>query len=774
MKTKKALTAVTACALSFTMAFAFTACNNDNEDETPVITAIALSQAEEVEAGSTVNVIQSVTYSDGSTKKSDSSINWVTSNEAVATVNRGIVSAKAAGEATITATAGSVTSNACKVTVIPSRVVTIYDSQGNAVDALSLDVATNKTATLSAKVTREGVELENQEIEWSSANSTVISVNQSGLVTAVQDTESGPVNVIATIKGTSIRAEVPVTATWTGKEDLTFDASTYEQNKSPAGIWNYWGDKNYNWTNTEIGATYVDPTYEEEHEADTANGFFYIGANKVTTNFSIADPTKNVASVQLFYRSAGDSEAAKLKTNYNYELKLKIKSSAAGTVSLNDYTVVKDDGNGHLPDPRTEAGEICTDEEYEFEVEANKETTLTVKFRHGDSGAIYAQGIYNNIESAIQLCLGKIGAADELVTVEVYDIQYKELGAAEKLFYDNEENLEGYVKPVELPDMGDAESINFALDATNKDPGETGSLETEYNITAGADGKSSTVAYKSYTSTYEALYIDISENETANSSNTFAVTVKNNNDADMNIRFDLNGTEATGDNNVKNCVLSFVTSSNGSGKVDAYGGTSLTVKANEEVTVYYTYSTENHGTLDKIAVYFDSLWWDDSEPWAGKKAERTGNVTISDLKFANVVDITKSATANDVEIVKEGEAVYFVVTGTCKNYTLDELKEVELWLQSSDWDTNKDVKAVEADLSVTLDNGSYEFKWNITNLAAGSYMGHLTPAFLGTEFGDLMHESALDAAISCNGKTYDYVEVSFGNWSRYCLTVTAE
>lgn len=630
MKLKKTLSAVTATVLSCSLAFAVTGCDpKDPAEKDPVITGIQLIENAEIEAGATSNVIKEIQYSDGSTKKtSDSEIVWASSAEAVATVNRGVVTGKAAGNATVSATWGDVKSNDCAITVISAREVTIT-SESIAEGKITLDKETNPTAKLVATITRDGKPADG-EIVWSTSDENKLTVDDKGNIKAIMDTAEGEtVKVIATIKDTTIKSEVPVVINWANKENYTFGASTYEQNKSPAGIWNYWGDKNYNWTNTNISAAYVDPTYEEAHKPQ--EGYQYIGAQKVTIEYKVDNPDANVAAVQLFYRSAG--EEGKLLTNHNYEVTLKLDTNVAGTISLNDYRNLPE----HTLDG-VEVGEITegTEEEeakYEFEL-VEGTNTLTVQFRHGDTGAIYANGIYDNIESAIQLCLGKLAGN---VVVSVYDIQYKDLGEATKKWQDNPANLAEESKPADLPDLGDAQAIEFALDAENKDPGETEQkgVTSVYTITGGADGKSSTVEYKTYTTTYEALYVNVSENEAAQNGNLFAATVKNNGTTDAKVRFDLNGTEEGA--GYKNCVLSWVASNGGKGQVDSYGGTELTVKAGEEVTIYYTYSTEGQGTLENIAIYFDTLWWSDGvdDPnWAGKVAERTGNITISNLTFA--------------------------------------------------------------------------------------------------------------------------------------------
>ncbi|MCH5350375.1 MAG: Ig domain-containing protein [Clostridiales bacterium] len=216
----------------------------------------------------------------------------------------------------------------------------------------------------------------------------------------------------------------------------------------------------------------------------------------------------------------------------------------------------------------------------------------------------------------------------------------------------------------------------------------------------------------------------------------------------------------------------------------------FTLNANEEKTITVVFRHDDCGYIYQEGIY-DNMGsalhlqlgdfpvnqkvtlaiWDFQYKDLG---EADNPVACDETKHAGYVN-PDATTANDVELKKEGDSVYFIVTGTCSNYTLEELKAAHgLYVQSTDWDVSKDVTAQEADLEVTLDEeGNYMIKWNITNLAPGSYMAHLAPAFLGTQYGDLFHESSLESHIECNGKTYDYVNGDFGGWTRYCLTITA-
>lgn len=761
MKLKKTVLSVIACALAFVIAFAFTACGQE-EETTVTISAIEIESTAEIDTGATKNVIKQITYSDGTTKTSnDSDIVWTSSNESVATVTRGVVKGVGKGTATITATFGEVTSNECTVTV-HSIEVKLTES--------SITLEKYGTKQLNAEIYRDGSKV-NEEIEWSSSSDAIATVDANGLVTAWS---KGTATITAKIKGGNQSANCDLTVNW-NEPDGYAEIAFAEQNKLTPNVWGYWNGQS-GWGSGEATAfeAYIE-NYEDTHTA--ANGYEYIGINKATFAFEVTDYLANW-TYQTFYRSSDNVEGGKLAYNHDYELTFKIFSNQAGEVGVNPYDDVRAQNEGESDEDYKEYVDGLIDEgkltEHNFQIEANKETTITVIFRHDDCGYKYQELIYDNMGSAVHLQLAGLGEAGGRVQVSVYDFQFKDLGEADYPVTDDTSKHDG-ASTVTPPTDLSGEAIAFTLDKSNMDEGQSGSdYKGEYTITAGDDNKSATVEYKTYTSTYEAFYIDVSENEAAQSGNTFAVTVKNNGTTDAKVRFDVNGegtTEAPDNSQFHNNVVSWSSSDGKSGKVDAYGGTEYTIKAGAEETLYFTYDTSINGDLTTISVYFDTLYFADAS-WNAIKEERTGNVTISNLFFTHYE--VKSATANDVDVVKENDKVYFVVTGTCQSYTLDELKAAHgLYLQSSDWDESKNVTAQESDLTVILnDDGTYEIKWDITDLAAGSYMAHLATDFLGTEYGDLFHESSLTPAIENGGKTYDYVNGDFGGWTRYCLTVT--
>ena len=134
------------------------------------VTSIILSQTSaSLQCGKTLTL----TYTTGS-QYDDKTVTWSSSSDAVASVENGVVTAKTPGVAIITCRAASGVSASCTVTVTqPSASLTLDR------DALTMELGTTQrlTATMLPENTTD-------IIQWSSTNSSVVSVDGSGTLTA--------------------------------------------------------------------------------------------------------------------------------------------------------------------------------------------------------------------------------------------------------------------------------------------------------------------------------------------------------------------------------------------------------------------------------------------------------------------------------------------------------------------------------------------------------------------------------------------------------------
>ena len=139
------------------------------------VTGISVSPSStSVLVNNTVQLTANVTPSGADNK----AVTWSSSNTSVATVDQnGKVTGKVAGTCTITATAadGSNVKGTCSLTVIqPATGITLNRTSAN--------IVKDKTLQLTATVTPSNTS--NKAVTWSSSNTTIATVNSSGLVTA--------------------------------------------------------------------------------------------------------------------------------------------------------------------------------------------------------------------------------------------------------------------------------------------------------------------------------------------------------------------------------------------------------------------------------------------------------------------------------------------------------------------------------------------------------------------------------------------------------------
>ena len=146
------------------------------EDPEIAVTGVSLSRsAVTLEVGGTSNLTATVQPSNATNK----AVSWSTSNQSVATVKNGTVTAVAEGTATITATAGG-KSATCSVTV-NKKVVAITSV---VLDKAEVELEPGGTVTLTASVKPD--DATDKSVTWTTSDASIVTV-ENGTVTAVAE-----------------------------------------------------------------------------------------------------------------------------------------------------------------------------------------------------------------------------------------------------------------------------------------------------------------------------------------------------------------------------------------------------------------------------------------------------------------------------------------------------------------------------------------------------------------------------------------------------------
>ena len=146
------------------------------EPTTVPVASVSLSQGSvSLEPGETVNLTATVAPDNAT----DKNVTWSTSNQAVATVSNGAVTAVGEGSATITATAGG-KSGTCSVSVKKKNVAVVSVE----LDKTDVELEEGKVVTLVATVKPD--DATDKKVTWKSDSEQVAVVDANGKVTAVK------------------------------------------------------------------------------------------------------------------------------------------------------------------------------------------------------------------------------------------------------------------------------------------------------------------------------------------------------------------------------------------------------------------------------------------------------------------------------------------------------------------------------------------------------------------------------------------------------------
>ena len=203
----------TFAALALTVAMALTGCTQ--EPETVKVTGVSLNKTTlTLTEGGTESLTATVTPDNADNK----AVEWTSSDETIATVSGGTVTAKKTGTATITATAtdGTKKSASCTVTVVPQTVA----ATGVTLNKQTLSLTEGDTETLTATVAPDNAT--NKDVTWTSSDETVADVDENGKVTAVKE---GTATITATSTADATKT-ASCTVTVTKSDEQPGDTST--------------------------------------------------------------------------------------------------------------------------------------------------------------------------------------------------------------------------------------------------------------------------------------------------------------------------------------------------------------------------------------------------------------------------------------------------------------------------------------------------------------------------------------------------------------------
>ena len=216
------------------------------------VTSVTLDKsALTLEQGQSATLIATVSPSNAT----DPTVAWTSSIPSVATVSdAGVVTAVSSGEAVITASAGG-KSATCTVKVNPKKIEVTAVS----LDRTSLNMEIGQTTMLVATVSP--ADATDKTVTWSSSNASVASVDEKGVVTALQE---GSAVITASAGGQSAsclvtvaKKVVPVSSVTLDRTSVTLEigaSTTLVATVSPSDA----TDKTVSWTNSDNSVIFLD------------------------------------------------------------------------------------------------------------------------------------------------------------------------------------------------------------------------------------------------------------------------------------------------------------------------------------------------------------------------------------------------------------------------------------------------------------------------------------------------------------------------------------
>jgi len=179
----------------------------------PVISLTLDKTSAEMMAGQQITIHASVVPSNAD----DTNITWSSSDDSVASVENGVVTAKRWGIATVTASSATGVEATCSIVVLPTPVSSMT------LNRTSLEIARNESVLLVCTIFPE--DASNKELEWYSMDEGIAMVNEEGVVTGVS---SGETTIIVESKSNSKISASCSVKVFTPVTDVYLDCRTIE------------------------------------------------------------------------------------------------------------------------------------------------------------------------------------------------------------------------------------------------------------------------------------------------------------------------------------------------------------------------------------------------------------------------------------------------------------------------------------------------------------------------------------------------------------------
>lgn len=356
MKLKKTflLICTLCCVLALALGFAgcFGSGGGDNNTDVPV-TGVGLNKTSvELEIDETYKIKATVLPSNAT----NVSLSWQSSAPTVATVNLGVITAKAEGTANITVSAGEKIAT-CTVKVrAKGEAPTTVHVQSVTLNAGSLSLQVDGTATLTATVKPDNAV--DKTVDWESSNENIATVVDgkvtakaagTATITATADGKSATCSVTVVAKGVEI---VPVSGVTLNKPDLDLkvgDTATLTASVAPENA----TDKTVSWSSSNQSVATVENGVVTAKAAGTAKITAQAGDKTAVCEVGVSAGTQTVDPVNpdkptipddsiLTYAHAGEESAAfEWKETAAANAKVEYKLSTATTYTSIDKQLIR-------------------------------------------------------------------------------------------------------------------------------------------------------------------------------------------------------------------------------------------------------------------------------------------------------------------------------------------------------------------------------------------------------------------------------------------------